>query len=545
MNTKFEKVLDSGRGVVDLKRKRSEQCTIPLKGATHVPFTLQCPPRSSIQKIDKRRKLDGSINKYSSCTFPYGRRVLKYYSNFNKSGILQRLMYHDNDEWKDFSQDIISDVNKDLLIKKPAAEVEFNGTKILLDFLHMMQLDMNTGMHRPIAWIDVLGNCFFPEIFSEYDDANSYPYEFAEGDNHMGNEPQGSNEINLHLEIAIHGLDNESSGESNVIVEQVQAHESAALRNCGDEANDSCAKASYEEGDVKCEDGQQIDGNMIKVDGPVPRTLDSDTVKEMFNKSVGSGRTAAAEIVEMHHCTSIAMKSRLELFEKQAEITKKYRGDANVQYAWLPCLKGTVSTILQYGVGHYEPLKIKPLNGMGIHLIPANGTQISFDYFDVDENDIRHMVFCRVIMGNMELVRSGSSQFHPSSEEFDSGVDKLPNPNRYVVWNMNMTSHIYPECAISFKMTSDLEEPVFGKESTVDLPAFNTCYEGPQDQIAGKTFQARTPKSPWMPFPLLFAAISKKVPSQRMDLVKTNYALFRVCRCRRAPTLKQFAANHE
>lgn len=79
----------------------------------------------------------------------------------------------------------------------------------------------------------------------------------------------------------------------------------------------------------------------------------------------------------------------------------------------------------------------------------------STDCFDVDENDTRHLVFCRVVMGNMELVCS--SQFHPSSEEFDSGVDKLPNPNRYVVWDMNMTSHIFPECAISFKMTSDVE----------------------------------------------------------------------------------------
>lgn len=81
----------------------------------------------------------------------------------------------------------------------------------------------------------------------------------------------------------------------------------------------------------------------------------------------------------------------------------------------------------------------------------------SIDCLDVDENDVRHMVFCRVIMGNMELVSCGSSQFHPSSEEFDSGVDTLPNPSRYVVWNMNMTSHIYPECAISFKITSDVE----------------------------------------------------------------------------------------
>ncbi|XP_047941533.1 inactive poly [ADP-ribose] polymerase RCD1-like isoform X2 [Salvia hispanica] len=477
MNTKFEKVLDSGRSVVvDLKRKRPERCIIPSKkGATHVPFTLHCPPVSSINKINKRRKLDGSVNKYCSFTLPSGKRLLNNYSNFKKSGNLQRLMYRDNDEWNDFSLDIITRVNRDLLVGKPAIEVEFNGNKILLDFLYMMQLDLNTG--------------------------------------------KGA--INLHLEIAIDGLDNESSGESNMIVEQVHAHESAAPRNIDDGTDDSCKEASYEGANVKFEDSQPIE---VQVVSPVPSSLRSDTVKELFVKSISS---AAVEIVEMHHCTSILMKSRLELFEKQAEITKKYRGDANVQYAWLPCLKESVSSILKYGLGHYKPLKMKPFNGMGIHLIPANGTQISIGCLDVDENDTRHMVFCRVIMGNMELVSGGSTQFHPSSEEFDSGVDKLPNPNRYVVWNMNVTSHIYPECAISFKMTSDVEEPVFGKESMVNLPVFNTCFKGPQNQMAGIKFQARTPKSPWMPFPMLLAAISSKIPSQHMDLVKTNYLLFR------------------
>ncbi|KAG6411536.1 hypothetical protein SASPL_129619 [Salvia splendens] len=510
MNTKFAKVLDSGRSVVvDLKRKRPERCIIPSKGATHVPFILQCPPLSSINKINKRRKLDGSINRYCSFTFPSGERLLKYYSNFKKSGKLQRLMYHDNDEWNDFSLDIIAHVNKDLLVGKSAIEVEFNGTKILLDFLHMMQLDLNTGMHRPIAWIDACGNCFFPEIFSDYDETNSYDNEFSEG--------EGA--INLHLEIAIDGLDNEASGKSNVIVEQVHAHESAAPRNIDDETDDSCTEASYEGADVKCEDGQQIE---VQVVSPVPSSLRSDTVKELFVKSISS---PAAEIVEMHHCMSILMKSRLELFEKQVEITKKYRGDANVQYAWLPCLKESVSSILKHGLGNYKPLKMKPFNGMGIHLIPANGTQISIGCLDVDENDTRHMVFCRVIMGNMELVSGGSTQFHPSSEEFDSGVDKLPNPNRYVVWNMNMTSHIYPECAISFKMTSNVEEPVFGKESTVNLPVFNTCFKGPQNQnrVRGTAYCLAYIIC-WDVALLLISAISQ---------------------CHRTPTVKRFAAKHE
>lgn len=379
MNTKFEKALDSERSVVvDLKRKRSEQWIIPSRGAAHVSLPLQCPPASSIQKIDKRRKLDRSINKYSSNTFPSGKRLLLYYSNFKKSKNLQRLMYHDNDEWNDFSPDIIAHVNKNLLADKSAIEVELNQTKFLLNFLHMMQLDLDTGSSRPIAWIDVSGNCFFPEIFSDCDEENSYSNEFAEADNHVGNEPRAFNDINLHLEIAIHGIDNESSGESNVNVEQVQAHESTIPRNCDDGTNYSCAKASFKQGDVKCEDGQLIDGKMIQVVGPGTRSLASDTVKELFLKSISS---SAAEIVEIHRCTSILTKSRLELFEKQAEITKRYRGDANVQYAWLPCSKESVSTILQYGFGHYKSLKLKPLNGMGIHLFPANGTQIRLVYF--------------------------------------------------------------------------------------------------------------------------------------------------------------------
>ncbi|PIN09058.1 hypothetical protein CDL12_18359 [Handroanthus impetiginosus] len=533
MNTKFEKVLDSGRAVfVDLKRKRSEPGTISLEGATHVLVPLQSSTSSSTHNLAKRRKLDGFKNNYDSCAFPSGKRMRKYCSNFEKSGILRRLMYYDNDEWNDFSQDVVAYVNKYLLDKKPAVKVEVNGNKIFLDFLHMMQLDMNSGLHQPIAWIDISGKCFFPEIVRDYDESHACQYEVAEGHDHLGGGHEDTNGINLHLEIEIHGLDYESSGESNAIVEQVQAHGNVALKNCEDEIN-SCAKASDVEVDEKCGDNKRMEGNMIFAVGPVNKSLDSVTVNKMFFEAISS---CLAEIVDICWCSSIVMESRLELFEKQVEITRRYRGDANVQYAWLPCSRETVSSILKYGICYYEPSKIKHLHGMGIHLIPANGSQISINYFDVDENDARHMVLCRVIMGNMELVRCGSNQFHPSSEDFDSGVDNLQNPNRYVVWNMNMNSHIYPECVVSFKMTSDVEEPLFGKESRVGIPGFSTCYEGPEAQgqssltelqVPGKTFQAKTPKSPWMPFPMLFAAISNKVTSQNMDLVKSNYDLFR------------------
>lgn len=84
-------------------------------------------------------------------------------------------------------------------------------------------------------------------------------------------------------------------------------------------------------------------------------------------------------------------------------------------------------------------------------------TFLSAKYCDVDENGIRHMAFCRVIMGRMEHVHPGSRQFHPRSEEFDSGVDDIQNPTHYVVWTMNVNTHIYPEYVISFKLPPDAE----------------------------------------------------------------------------------------
>lgn len=377
MNTKFEKVLDSRQSIaVNLKRKWSHQRTISSAGAMHVSFPPQASLSPPAHNLAKRTKLDGSAKKYESCAFPSGRRLLKYYSNFKKSGILNRLMYYIDDEWTDFSQDVISFVNNDFLDKKAAVEVEVDGNKFLLDFLHMIRLDMDTGTQQPIAWIDVSGNCFFPEIISSYDDPNDYSYQFSEGHNHGGCEPQGS-DINLHLEISIHGLNNESCGESNVIVEQGKANKNAALGYFDGEDSDSCAKTSDVERDEKCGGGEQMSGNGIHAVDLGRRSLDLEAVKEMFFKATNS---TAAKIVEIRPCASTVVKSRLELFEKQIEITKKIRGDPNLQYAWFPCSRASVSTILQYGIVVSEPLKIKPLHGTGIYLIPANGTQIRYDF---------------------------------------------------------------------------------------------------------------------------------------------------------------------
>ncbi|XP_051136908.1 inactive poly [ADP-ribose] polymerase RCD1 [Andrographis paniculata] len=515
MNSKFEKVLDSSRRiVVDLKRKQSDGGIISSAGGSQLLIPLHSVPRHYDHNLTKRRKLDGPKTKCCNCGFTSGKHLLKNYNNFKKTGILHRLMYYYNDEWNDFSQDVIAFANKDLLSQKPVIEVEVNENKVLLDFLHMMLIDLNTGLHQSIAWIDVSGKCFFPEVVNECDELRNCHNEIAV-DDWLVTEPQESNNINLHLEIEIHGGNDESSGESNVIVEQVEVHENDAL-----DIN-SYARASNMVVDDKLVNNQPIEENMIMMHDPVPGSLDSDTIKKIFFKTISS---TDAEIVEVLHGMS---NTRLELFMKQAEMTRRCRGDANIRYAWLPCSSRVVSSILKYGVSHYESFKTKLLYGAGIYLIPANGTQTRIQDFDVDENETRHMVLCRVIMGNMEPICCGSRQFHPSSDEFDSGVDNVQNPKHYVIWTMNMNSHIFPECVVSFKMISDSEELVFGKER-VDQMSFGTCFEGPHAaQMYGLPNQAKGPKSPWMPFPMLFAAISSKIIPRNMELVKINYVLFR------------------
>jgi len=63
-------------------------------------------------------------------------------------------------------------------------------------------------------------------------------------------------------------------------------------------------------------------------------------------------------------------------------------------------------------------------------------------------------------MGNMELLRPDSDQVRSNGSEYDNGVDNSQCPKYYVVWNMNMNTHIYPELVVSFKFPLEAEGDV-------------------------------------------------------------------------------------
>ncbi|KAM1018547.1 hypothetical protein ACFX2C_040161 [Malus domestica] len=561
MEAKVAKVLDSGRRVMlDLKRKRATRYATYFPGATH-----RVSQRPSLNKLAKRRKLYGCKSKLMSRGSQ--RSLLVSYSNFSRSGVPQRLMFYQSGEWTDFPQDLVDLVRKDLQVKKETVNIKSHGQHYVLDFLHMFRLDLKTGLQQPIAWIDEAGSCFFPEIYAEDDDEPNWycPPEGGKGLEPWAEDQCESHEIRLHLEIEINGMGqsglNECSGESNGFVKKIQVDQIPASNRDGIEVENSCNRKPGLNDDAYSDDNEAMTKNLARATEIEKEKLDCDTVRKIFLK--GMSNFDSVDVLDIYKCSSTLMQARLELFQKQVEITKTFRGDANIRYAWLASSKGELATIMMYGLGHSGLATNKSIYGTGVHLTEASFSNTCASSCDVDENGARHMILCRVIMGNMELLHPGSKQFHPSSKDFDSGVDGLQDPKHYIVWNMNMNTHIYPEFVVSFKITSNTEGHLIGTENKLGASGVGTSCQGPQGSSAvdtgsetqplsdsGKShgnnsqmiskpgrFQGettntgsapqRTPKSPWMPFPMLFSAIENKVPPEDMKQVNVHYDLFR------------------
>ncbi|KAA8525842.1 hypothetical protein F0562_007697 [Nyssa sinensis] len=545
MESKLVKVVDNVRRIVsDSERKQAAQYAGHIVGASHNVLPLRSSRNSFFSKLGKRKRSDGYKTK----------PLLKNYTNFMRSGLPKRLLFYHNGEWNDFPQEIVETVREGFQVKKAVIEVQFNGSHLILDILYMIQVDLKTGLQKSIAWIDEAGRCFFPELYSNNCEIHGcYQSELEKDDEFAYPEPNGTREIKLHLEIEIEidGANNYTLGEcveeSNINVKRIKIDQNPIKNDYEPGVNENC----YQKSDAKMEILEEIQQNSEKLSPKaeaVCETVDSDAVKRMF--VIGMNPFFNANILEIKGCSSNLMHARSELFQKQVEIIQKFRGNPNVQYAWLAASKDALSSIMTYGLGHGGPM-VKTAYGIGVHLTAVKCAHISANYCDNDESGVRHMVFCRVILGNMEVVRPGSGQFHPSSENFDSGVDDLQNPSYYIVWNMNMNTHIYPEYVVSFKMPPSA---LVGKESRFDMSGITTC-QGPRGQLPlgsssielesnchpyqdvenrsqGRaptvgSSTSKTPKSPWMPFASLFEAISNKVAPRDMKLVNIHYDLFR------------------
>ncbi|KAI3881645.1 hypothetical protein MKW92_018984 [Papaver armeniacum] len=465
MDVRSAKVLGNGQTiVVDLAEACSSMCS-----------TIYWSRSNGCTSSFKRTRSSGCK---SSCGSHFKKSLLKNYSNFMKSGLPQRLMYY-NGDWADFPEGFIG---------------LFKGQRSVLDFLHMVQIDLKTGLQNPI-----LHDC--AQAANEKDGTYFY------------SEPNGMREIKLQLEIELTG--------SLTHVKRLKVDGKPVSKHYEMEQDDNIA------------DLKEVTGKTKSMQGK----LSLESVQHMFLEGMGLS-FCAQNIVEIRRGSSISALARLELFQKQIEITRNFIPDTSHGLG----MDGLVS------MGGLA--KTKPTYGFGVNL----SADVSSSYNDVDENGVQYMLLCRVIMGNMELVQPGSEQFHPSSENFDSRVDDLQDPKHYIIWNVNMNAHIFPECVISFKAPSVEKGQVVSTcrfdvsgvtNSRVDGSGVTTSASRTSikfsilpyihhrvHQIPSKLptvglTAPKVPNSPWMPFPMLFAAVKDKVLPKDMDSIDLFYDQFK------------------
>ncbi|XP_010552642.1 PREDICTED: probable inactive poly [ADP-ribose] polymerase SRO2 [Tarenaya hassleriana] len=208
---------------------------------------------------------------------------------------------------------------------------------------------------------------------------------------------------------------------------------------------------------------------------------------------------------------SVLTKAKFMVFRIfTAAVARKNGGVPNMKYGWFAGSKEEIRRIISLGFSGREIEKFAndaASHGVGIHLVPSKLSLAAALGTEPDEEGLRHLLLCRIILGKSEPLISGSRQMYPSSSEFDSGVDNLQNPQRYIVWSCSMNSHILPSYVVSFR------SPRLGGIS--------------RDGILPR------PSTTWVSFPALISLLSKSLDPPRMNLILETYDDFRKRKLRR------------
>lgn len=463
--------------------------------------------------------------------------ILEWYKNFKTSGLPVRVLCYHQGKWRDFPEHVVNLVQRDFQLKRPITNAVFKNQQVLLDFMHMICIDSAMTTNKPIAWIDIHGNRFFPELSAGL--ITSKPSQ------HGKRAPSGKSEAGECAETLI--LTAAAERSSSDSVDAVLPH-LKKVNNALEEEQEVHSEAAAE----------NKAGPAISLDESASRTIHAATCKQKIGQPVdsavrkllleGIGQPFSEEnIIGIYRTPLVDQQgqARFNLFQKELEVTKIHRGNANVRYAWLPCSKDAMEEMMMRGVLQVTKPMLGPMYGIGTHLAPANRAQTCASYSDIDENGIIRMMLCRVIMGNVEVVLPGSKQFQPTNEIFDSGVDDLQKPKHYIIWDTNVHRHIYAEYAVIIKAPSMTNEYLVREDTASNISEIRNS--GSADSIIkddssetlasladkqqapkfGRAPTRRPPTSPWMPLPMLFAAISTKVPRSDMDVIHGHYEEFK------------------
>ncbi|KAK4488829.1 hypothetical protein RD792_004619, partial [Penstemon davidsonii] len=218
-------------------------------------------------------------------------------------------------------------------------------------------------------------------------------------------------------------------------------------------------------------------------------------IRKSFTAGMAAGMEVNGVVIHRNSYSNPIGQAKMVVFRIFSKaVAEKRGGDANVKCAWYGGSRDEISGIIAYGFsGNFGDGY-----GNGIVLSPANFPIDSAWRAVEDENGVRHMLLCRVALGNTELVSPGSDQIQPSSTDFDSGIDNPLAPRKYLVWRAYMNSFIFPNYIISFRTSS--------------TPGSN-----------GIGISAVKPNSPRIMLPVLLKGLSEFLQPSQMGLALKYY----------------------
>ncbi|XP_021293135.1 probable inactive poly [ADP-ribose] polymerase SRO2 isoform X7 [Herrania umbratica] len=217
--------------------------------------------------------------------------------------------------------------------------------------------------------------------------------------------------------------------------------------------NDEIADATSESNPVdSCSDDFEFFTKigLTKLQEP---SLEHTIIKASFCTGIGDQSELAKKInivaIHKNSHSSRSREARADSFQVFAKaVADKCGGDANLKYGWYGASRNEICEIVMHG---FSWCNTAAGNRYSISLSPAKFAFDSVLSSEADENGLRHVLLCRVILGKQEVLTANSNQFHPTSPEFDSGVDDLSAPRKYIVWSVYMNTHILPSYVISIK----------------------------------------------------------------------------------------------
>jgi hypothetical protein len=291
--------------------------------------------------------------------------------------------------------------------------------------------------------------------------------------------------------------ESESDDEQNVSVEEEDSFSDGSV---SDEEEEEPSVSDNESGvsGGSCEQFRLFEDGMV-------RLVEGERVYDIINRKFMScfdsvGVQASIAGIHKNVFSSVVGQARVNSFQIYAEaIKKRCGGNANIKYGWFGSSKEEISKIVSHGFDHSDISHNNGLYGSGIYLSPDYSPLESACNSPVDKDGLRHLLLTRAILGKSEVVQIGSDQCHPSSEEFDSGMDNLQSPRKFIVWSTHMNTHTLPEYVVSFRAPPSLA----GFVRTQKQPSL--------------------PTSPWMPFPVLISVLSKFLPPPTVALIRKHH----------------------